>query len=116
MLENKEGALQIRFPHPYSYREKKFDIFAPHLIANRERFFWQSYVKDEKPVSSSVSISGDFQSYLSVKIFPLIKNSEAAIKQFEESIRLQKRADKLSGMARAHNKLGRVYLLQGDFL
>ncbi len=40
---------------------------------------------------------------------------EAAIKQFEESIRLQEKADDPSGLARAYNKLGEVYMLQGDF-
>jgi tetratricopeptide (TPR) repeat protein len=41
---------------------------------------------------------------------------EAAIKQFEESIRLQRTAANPKGLAWAYNKLGQVYLLQGDFL
>jgi len=40
---------------------------------------------------------------------------EAAIEQFEESIRLREKGGDPSGLARAYNKLGDVYLLQGDF-
>jgi len=40
---------------------------------------------------------------------------EAAIKEFEESIRLQEKTDDPSGLACAYNKLGDVYMLQGNF-
>jgi hypothetical protein len=83
LLESKDGAIQIRYPSPYAYQDRKFDLFAPHLSANRERFFWHSYLTGEKPGNQSITVTADLQSYLSVKIFPVIKNSEAALKQFD---------------------------------
>lgn len=83
VLDSKDGALQIRYPHPYSYRETKFDLFSPHLVANRERFFWHSYITAEKTANTELTIPTDYQSYLSIKLHPLIRNSEAAIRQFD---------------------------------
>lgn len=83
LLESRDGAIQVRYPYPYSYQEKKFDLFAPHLSANRERFFWHSYLKEEKAQSRNISIGADFLSYLSLRIFPLVKNSEVALKQLD---------------------------------
>lgn len=83
LLESKDGAVQIRYPYPYAYRDKKFDLFSPHLSANRERFFWYSYLKENDRGAQNISLGADLQSYLAVKIYPLVKSSEGAIRQFD---------------------------------
>lgn len=84
-LEPKGDAIQITYPSPYSYRNTKFDLFAPHLAANRERFFWNSYLATEKnaPEPVALNLGGNFNLFVSLKIYPLLKNSEAALKQFD---------------------------------
>ncbi len=82
-VEVKGDALQIVYPSPYSYREKKTDLFAPHLVANRERFFWHSYLAlNEKP-PTTLNVSAAYNLFASVKIYPLLHNSETALKQFD---------------------------------
>lgn len=84
-LEPKGEAIQITYPSPYSYRNTKFDLFAPHLAANRERFFWNSYLTTEKnpPSPVALNLSGSYNLFVSVKLHSLIKNSDAALKQFD---------------------------------
>jgi hypothetical protein len=82
-LETKGDALQIVYPSPYSHRTKKIDLFAPHLVANRERFFWNSYLSEEKAGSVQISLNPAYNLFVSAKIHPLIKNSEIALKQFD---------------------------------
>jgi len=82
-LETKGEGFQITYPSPYSYRNSKIDLFAPHLVANRERFFWQSYLTSDKKQPEQVTLSAAYNLFAAVKIHPLIKNSEAALKQFD---------------------------------
>lgn len=84
-LEPKGEAIQITYPSPYSYRNTKFDLFAPHLAANRERFFWNSYLTSGKnlPETVALNLGGNYSLFVFVKIYPLLRNSEAALKQFD---------------------------------
>lgn len=82
-LQPSGDALQIVYPSPYSYNNKKLDLFAPHLVANRERFFWHSFLKEDKTAPAQVSIGSGYSMFVSAQIHPLIKNSEAALKQFD---------------------------------
>jgi hypothetical protein len=82
-LETKGDALQISYPSPYTYRNTKFDLFAPHLVANRERFFWHSYLPFSEKPPTTLNLSATYNLFASVKIYPLLKNSEAALKQFD---------------------------------
>lgn len=82
-LETKGDAIQISYPSPYSYRSSKLDLFSPHLAANRERFFWHSYLTSEKNKPEQLTLSPSYNLFASVKIHPLIRNSEAALKQFD---------------------------------
>lgn len=82
-LESRDGAIQIRYPYPYAYSERKYDLFAPYLFTNRERFFWHSYLADDKLRDVNVEIKGEYAAYLSVKLFPLLQNSEKALRQFD---------------------------------
>ncbi len=83
VLEAREGAIQIRYPYAYAYSERKFDLFAPYLAANRERFFWHSFLKEDNYREKPLRLNPEYSFYLSVKLFPLIQNSEKAFKQFD---------------------------------
>ncbi|GAB4422967.1 MAG: hypothetical protein OHK0011_02540 [Turneriella sp.] len=83
ILEAREGAIQIRYPYPYTYSDRKYDLFAPHLSANRERFFWHSFLHEDKLREKDLRLNPEYNFYLSVKLFPLLQNSEKAIRQFD---------------------------------
>jgi hypothetical protein len=83
ILEAREGAIQIRYPYPYTYSDRKYDLFAPHLTATSERFFWHSFLQDDKLREKEVRLNPEYNFYLSVKLFPLLQNSETALRQFD---------------------------------
>ncbi|MFZ5629157.1 MAG: hypothetical protein ACOY5B_08500 [Spirochaetota bacterium] len=83
ILEAREGAIQIRYPYPYTYSDRKFDLFAPYLSANRERFFWHSFLQEDKLREKDLRLNPEYNFYLSVKLFALLQNSEKAIRQFD---------------------------------
>lgn len=83
ILEASEGAIQIRYPYPYTYSDRKYDLFAPYLSANRDRFFWHSFLQDDKLRDKDLRLNPEYNFYLSVKLFPLLQNSEKAIRQFD---------------------------------
>ncbi len=81
MLESKDGAIQVRYPHPYA--AKKFELFAPHLTANKNRFFWNSFLPQPKTPGKTITTNAAHNFYAEIKVYSLLKNSEAAIKQFD---------------------------------
>jgi len=83
ILEARDGAIQIRYPYPYTYSDRKFDLFAPYMSVNRERFFWHSFLQDDKLRDTELRLNPAYNFYLSVKLFPLLQNSEKAIRQFD---------------------------------
>lgn len=83
ILEAREGAIQIRYPYPYTYSDRKYDLFAPHLSANGERFFWHSFLQEDKLREKDLRLNADYNFYLSVRLAPLLMNSEKAIRQFD---------------------------------
>lgn len=82
-LESAGGAIQIRYPYAYSYEKRKFDVFSPHLAADRERFVWQSFLPEKNPVAKSQAISGKYTFFARVKLYPLLRNSQQALKQYD---------------------------------
>ncbi len=82
-LQNADGAIQIRYPYPYAYADKKFELFSPHLAANKTRFYWQSFLPAKQPVQSTLEINAAHDFDARIKLYPLLKNSEAALKQFD---------------------------------
>jgi len=82
IAENKNGGLQILFPRSYSSRNNKYEIFAPFLSANSDRFFWHSLTSENKK-GSGLNIDASFAWYTAFKPYAFIKNSEDALKQFE---------------------------------
>lgn len=83
VIESKDGAIQVRYPYPYAYADKKFELFAPHLSANTKRFYWNSFLTklNTKPIALKPNTEHDF--HAEIKLYPLLKNSETAIKQFD---------------------------------
>jgi len=82
-LEKVGEGFQIRYPSPYAYRDRKFDLFAPYLVADRQRFYWQSYLPVKAGRSSQLRIDGGFSVYGEVKLSALSKKSEEAFRQFD---------------------------------
>lgn len=82
-LESRDGAIQIRYPYLYAHSERKYDLFAPYLFTNRERFFWHSFLADDKLRDVQVELKGEYVAYLSVKLHGLLRNSEKALRQFD---------------------------------
>lgn len=83
VLENADGAIRVKYPYPYAYADKKFELFSPHLAANRERFYWQSFLPAKKTQQTNLEIDASHDFDATIKIYPLLKNSEAALKQFD---------------------------------
>lgn len=82
-LESNANGFVIRYPYAYRYEKRKFDLFAPYLAANRERFFWQTFVPEKKPAESAVAIGGKFGFYAKLDLHTLLRNSQAALKQYD---------------------------------
>lgn len=82
-LESNANGLVIRYPYAYRYEKRKFDLFAPHLTANRERFFWHTFIPEKKPAESAVAIGGKFGFYAKIELHTLLRNSQAALKQYD---------------------------------
>lgn len=82
-LESNANGILIRYPYAYRYEKRKFDIFAPYLTAGRERFFWQSFLPEKKAAEAQLSISGKYGFYAKIHLHPLIRNSQAALKQLD---------------------------------
>lgn len=83
LLETADGAIRVKYPYPYAYADKKFELFSPHLAANKTRFYWQSFLPAKQMPQTQLSINAAHDFDARIKIYPLIKNSEAAIKQFD---------------------------------
>jgi hypothetical protein len=83
VIESKNGAIQVRYPYPYAYADKKFELFAPHLSANNKRFFWNSFLPQVNTKAITVSPNLEHNFHAKIQIYALLKNSEAAIKQFD---------------------------------
>lgn len=83
ILENADGGIRVKYPYPYAYADKKFELFSPHLVANKTRFFWQSFLPAKQPPQTTLEINPAHDFDARIKIYPLLKNSEAALKQFD---------------------------------
>ncbi len=81
--ETQGNGILIRYPYAYRYEKRKFDLFAPYLTANRDRFFWQSFLPEKKPGEQPLNLSGKNNFYAHVKLHALLRNSLTAIKQFD---------------------------------
>ncbi len=77
-VQNDNGALLIRYAYPYTYGNRKFDLFAPHLATNANRFYWNSFIDDKVRRSILIPIKSDVKMSFSLKPYELVKNSEAA--------------------------------------
>jgi hypothetical protein len=82
-LEKLGEGFQIRYPSPYAYRDRKFDLFAPYLVADQQRFYWQSYLPAQAGRTSQLKIDGSFSAYGEVSISALSKKSEEAFRQLD---------------------------------
>jgi len=82
-LETQGDALQIRYPYAYSYASRKYDVFSPHLSANRERFIWQTFLPEKKYPEKELEINAANAFALNIRPYQIVRNSEAALKQFD---------------------------------
>jgi hypothetical protein len=82
-MESRDGAIQIRYAYPYPYSDRKFDLFAPYLSVGPDRFFWHSFLHEDNLPDKQLRIHPEYSFYLSVKLFPLLQNSEKALRQFD---------------------------------
>lgn len=82
-LETNANGIQIRYAYAYRYEKRKFDLFSPYLTANRERFQWQTFLPEKKPAEVQLHLAGKYGLYAKVNLHPFIRNSQAALKQYD---------------------------------
>lgn len=82
-LSSDANGILIRYPYAYRYEKRKYDVFAPHLTANRDRFSWQTFLPEKKPAETKLNLAGKYGFYARILLHPLIRNSQAALKQYD---------------------------------
>jgi hypothetical protein len=83
ILETKNGAIQIKFPYAYNRKVKHYDLFAPHLAADNQRFYWQSYLHAMDAPSSDINIDPKFDFYGLIDINETINQNKSALQSFD---------------------------------
>lgn len=82
-VETKNGALQILYPRNYAGPNNKYEIFAPILSANSDRFYWYSVGAAGKNQTNTLAVNADYAWYISINPHALVVNSQEALKQFD---------------------------------
>lgn len=83
VVEAHEQGARTRYPAQHSANELRFDLFAPYLFADRERFFWHSFLGEDAPREQKITLDASHDFYLSLQLFPLLQRCEKALRQLD---------------------------------